>query len=177
MLCLSESFPKCAFLFVFCLRVSSYSSIGCLESLRSILLVCVLYIRVILILSVRAFCVRVFDFLVFFLSYGRGDYCVLYAFLYFSPVFFLPVCFFGCSFMYYIYIYIHNGVRFWVGVGHRYIYSTPVLGSSGLLTVAFCPRFLFTIFSKASNFSLGGAHNILIFKFSSSLLLKCRENG
>ena len=29
------------------------------------------------------------DFLVFFLSYGRGDYSVLYAFLYFSSIFFL----------------------------------------------------------------------------------------
>ena len=47
-------------------------------------------LRVVLILSVKAFCVRVSNFLVFFLSYGRGDYSVLYAFLYFSSIFFLP---------------------------------------------------------------------------------------
>ena len=88
--CFSESFPKCAFLFFFLLCVSSDSGVGCLESLRSILLVCVLYISFVLILSVRAkLCVRVFNFLVFFLSYGQGDYSVLYAFLYFSSIFFL----------------------------------------------------------------------------------------
>ena len=35
----------------------------------------------------------------------------------------------------------------------------------------------FSLQFMTSNFSLGGAYNILIIKFSSSLLLKCGENG
>ena len=74
----SESFSKCAFLFVFCLCVSSDSSVGCLESLSSFLLACVLYIKVVLILTVRAFRVS-FQFLslLFFFLWSRRLQCSL----------------------------------------------------------------------------------------------------
>ena len=37
-------------------------------------------LKVVLILSVRTFCVRISNFLVFFLSYGRGEYSVFLCF-------------------------------------------------------------------------------------------------
>ena len=141
---------------LFWLCVSSDSSVGCLESLRSILLVCVRYIRVVLILSVRAFCVRVSNFLVFFLSYGRGDYSILHAFLYLSSIFFLLF-----NFLWFIF---HAFFVVWAFQLHLfnsftvpkiYLYTMGYvfgsirllsLASSGLLTAASCPRFLFTIY-------------------------------
>ena len=99
MRCSSESFSKCAFLFVFCLWVSSDSSVGCLESLPSILLVCVLYIRVVLISSVRAFCVS-FQFLslLFFLRSRRLQYslCCPLFFLHLFPSFQLSLVNLSC---------------------------------------------------------------------------------
>ena len=98
MRCFSESFPKCYFLFVFYLCVSSDSSVGCLKSLQSVLLVCVLYI-----LSRFDFVGQGFLSLEFPISLSSFFRC-FYAFLYLSSIFFLPVnfymCFFSCSFMF-----------------------------------------------------------------------------